>query len=346
RFNLQIEMNQSFFFFDLKSKAQRNRSECPITGCKRKPVEIEGKHYCDVHGIGIHADTFTYFNGIDPASKQKAALRNFPQGSRNFIVEHIWGNKQKAESHRLNAENSEDALTWNVFAELHRLGLIHRIYNAMTGEQVSAGSVKLFLWGLEINFSENSVIFWRNLKAIRDQLERGIAKFLTEPDIVLLGPKTLVLIEAKFTSGNPLCMNKETIAGQKPKSRSGLIDRYLNPINGVPCLLQAEDIHKDRVHSQLIRMSIFAHWLSLECRRDWKVVNLVSSTQWGRKLRTQIGYDFFDPTRFLPETVQSRFEFMYWEKLYTDFLVKESKALAIVEYMNKKSAKLEKAFVF
>jgi hypothetical protein len=85
--------------------------ECPVRGCHATlQSPASGKRFplrCPVDEIKIHAKTFGYFD----------TLRNI-RFEREFFQRNILDNPSKAETHRLGYENSEDALTWNVFARL------------------------------------------------------------------------------------------------------------------------------------------------------------------------------------------------------------------------------------
>jgi hypothetical protein len=335
---MNITTKRSFWSDDLKS--ERGPSECPIKSCKNKSARI-----CEEHGLEIHKRTFVYYNGDGQQDKCEASLRNFLPGGREFLEAWILHNENKAETHRLGSENSEDALTWNVFGELHRRRLLHVAYNFLTGEEVGIGQVKLFLWGLDIDFERNKAIPCEYLKKVREKLEKGIKRFLTEPDVVLLGPNQLVLIEAKFTSGNTLCVDGEDAVGEKPKSREGLIKRYIENNDFWQPVLSRQDVG-ERIHSQLLRMIIFASTMAqMMNKQQWKLVNLVSRTQWD-KCGPRKGTDFRDPTEFIPARVRDHFQFLYWEQLYKAILASELLTDDITEYMQRKSANLSKAFTF
>jgi hypothetical protein len=88
---------------------------CPIKGCSTRPITISygksTKPFCPTHGIRLHSNTFVYWNGED--RKDRARLRNFrvrPDLAQKIALDFV----EKAESHCLGYENSEDALTWNV----------------------------------------------------------------------------------------------------------------------------------------------------------------------------------------------------------------------------------------
>jgi restriction endonuclease-like protein len=332
---MNITTTSSFWREDLKH--ERGPKECPINGCNNKSIDI-----CDEHGPEVHRKTFVYYNGITAHERCQARLRNFLPGGRDFLQDCILQNKKKAETHRLGSENSEDALTWNVFGEIHRRGLLHLPYAFLTGEDAEAGQVKLFLWGLEIDFASNSAIPCECLKKVREDLEKGIRRFLTEPDIMLLGPSQLVLIEAKFTSGNTVCVDGKDADGEKPRSREALIQRYIEKNTLWQPVLCREDVG-EKVLSQLLRMIVFASTMAQMLKKEWKLVNLVSRTQWENHARNA-AYDYQDPTDCIPANVQDHFQFLYWEQLYDAVLARDPRAREIAEYMRRKSANLSRAF--
>ena len=103
----------------------------------------------------------------------------------------------------------------------------------------------------------------------------------------------------------------------------------------------------EKVHSQLLRLIVFASTMAQMNDLDWKVVNLVSRTQWKNGgTRWRKGYDFENPREFIPQTVRDHFQFLSWEELYNAILAKEPRATEIAEYMQKKTANLSRAFDF
>jgi len=266
---------------------------------------------------------------------------------QRFAGKCILGNSSKAESFRLGHENSEDALTYNVFGWLHCHGHLRHVYEWLTGEVVAPGQLQLFLWGLKIDFAaEAKEKCWGPLQTVREHLEKGIHNFLTEPDIMLLSPTRLVCVEVKFTSGNPLCIEGKDKDGAKPKSRSRLIEQYIqnNTLWQQPAFT-AQDVG-EKVHSQLLRMLVFSSTMAqLHGENlDWQVVNLVSETQWSKHGASNAEHDFHDPTPNVPEKVANRFKFRFWEELYREVLIGKPELREVAIYLRKKTASLEKAF--
>lgn len=320
---------------------------CPVLGCATPPTEVEfGKRtfaVCRVHGIQLReSETFVYWNGA--GQERRARLRNFPIQPR--LAEAIaLGSKAKAESHRLGYEMSEDALTWNVFVGLAEAGALRAATTFLTG--IDPGTEpRLYLWGERVDLSGKATERFAPLDTVRGKLEKGVHKFLTEPDIMLVvDARFLVCVEAKFGSGNPLAHSAETAADEKPQDRSGLIRRYLHPA----CERTQSAINEQSIgsslHSQLFRNLVFAAEMAGE--QDWHVVNLVSETQW-RDAKDSSHHSHGDPTidvgAFLSADNRHRFAFRTWEQLYRAVIAPVPELQTVQAYLQAKSAHFRPAF--
>ena len=84
--------------------------------------------------------------------------------------------------------------------------------------------VDLYLWGGRIDLEHNKFVAYKPLIDCREHLEHDIKRFATEPDIMLVVPKKIVVcIEAKFSSKNTVAEDKEAEAGNKPKKIDALV---------------------------------------------------------------------------------------------------------------------------
>ena len=201
--------------------------------------------------------TFVYENRLD----------NFIAG--HHLVEQIqaWG---KAEVHRLGHENSEDALTWNVFRSVQqsvRLGLIA----AGLARVESRVEPSLYLWGRRID--EDDTLPWTELQAVRDDVEEGFRQ-QTEPDAALrFDDWGWVLIEAKF--GSPM-----TTYARSPQRVSAWVERYADR---APDLLDATkllEIEGADFPEQALRSVVFAATLAAREGAACHVVALVRERDW------------------------------------------------------------------
>jgi len=334
-------------YFDIRNLASPvgEPDGCPVSGCVATLGKAESQWgempYCPVHRVRIHAGTrtFVYYNGSDETSKRDAALRNI-LFERDYFKTHILGNAAKAETHRICHETSEDALTWNVFSRLARGGFLQDLVSALT-RLTPKSETDLYLWGLRVRLDDSSApALFPALKSARGLFEKGITRFLTEPDVMLYAPgQLLVLVEAKFTSGNPIALAGATkdVNDEKPRSREGILRRYA-PVALPENALFAPPSSRP-LYSQLYRNLVFAMHMANELAVRWGLVSLVCEGQFSQR---QDKVEFQDPTRFvhtlLPEESRDQFVFYSWERLYVDHVVKRAELKDLAEYLYNKSA--------
>lgn len=331
-------------------------SPCPVLGCTvpadKVPSQWGDLPFCPLHRIRIHlgSRTFVYYNGPDALAKRSAALRNIVF-ERDYFGSRILGNAAKAETHRICHETSEDALTWNVFSRFARAGMLSKLVSSLTKQGVR-DEPELYLWGLKVHLNDapglqntsGSVLFPPLAKA-RIVFEPDITKYLTEPDIMLYVPgQMLLLVEAKFTSGNPIAkaITEGDVPGEKPKSRSGILQRYR--ADALPEGALVVDGAIDPFYSQLYRNVVFAIHMANQLSVPWGVVSLVGESLCHHRREAE----FQDPTpslqALLPKNSQDRFVFYSWERLYTEHVANTQGLGDLEQYMYNKSAHCTKAF--
>jgi hypothetical protein len=191
----------------------------------------------------------------------------------NFIVGHdlieaaLDGHWGKAETHRLGHENSEDALTFNVFRSLQEAGHLSRVAELVTGVTV-AGEPELFLWGRRIN-PDGSTQRWRELQTLRDRVEPEHRQ-QTEPDVCLhLRGWGWIFIEAKFDFGIKTAANAKKLKAWcdlYPSHAPSLFDRE-RLATAVPRKFP-EQLLRNMVFADLIRGGENAHVVALGRERD------------------------------------------------------------------------------
>ncbi len=235
------------------------RVRCYVRGCKellRPPARGYSGQVCPVHGIRCHLST-------------SGASYSYVDVQRNIIVAphlfatRIVGNPHKYECHRLGCENSEDALTWNVFRTLQECGLLHVVAKWITGLDIQQ-EPHLYLWGLSI--SDETFKPWDLLIAARERFESNlpVQRPPTEPDIALYLPGYyLILIEAKFTSYNPFYTNGPR-RDACSLTKQELLDIYQD--SALHMLDLQAGLRAERVYYQLWRNVIFAEWMGREAQ--------------------------------------------------------------------------------
>lgn len=154
---------------------------------------------------------------VSPTYIYNNPLDNFIAGSE-LVSEILEGKSGKAETKRLGYENSEDALSWNVFRSLQEAGKLRIAMSVLAGVE-SRGEPDLLLWGRRVSLEKAGEA--SKLQRILDELEPAL-KQQTEPDIILhLKGWGWLFIEAKLTSPTP------TYA-RKPHRLNDWINRYAN----------------------------------------------------------------------------------------------------------------------
>ena len=232
-----------------------DRVRCYVRGCQhflRRPTRQARGEICPDHGIYCH-------NSRYGATYSYRDVRRNIIASPDLFAQRIVGHPFKYESHRLGSENSEDALSWNVFRSLQEAGVLAAVARLMTGED-HPQEPDLYLWGIRI--SDESFEPWDLLIAARERFETNlpVKRPLTEPDIALHLPgKYLVLIEAKFTSPNPYYER-----GPRKDAQSLTLDELLGIYrdDSLRILDYAKAALADRVPYQLWRNMVFAEWMA------------------------------------------------------------------------------------
>ena len=336
----------------LETPSRARPPTCPVRGCRERLVHAATSPmsvlFCPRHALRIHSATrtFVYFNGTSVEDKKRAATRNL-WFNAGYFVEHILGNAHKAESHRFCHETSEDALTWNVFSMLESTNCLGHVLRWMLPNMFSdpPTNVELYLWGLRVSAEEpppNGQFV--PLIHARKAFEKGIRRFHTEPDIMLLVPgRALVLVEAKFTSGNTIAAKSGDADGEKPKTRAGILHRYSPTLLPQPTLLR--DVAEGPFFTQLYRNLVFAVHMAAEIGTEWAFGNLTSKRQTGlRASRTE----YTDPKAFvlslLPPDMHDRFVQPTWEALEAAVIRPRNSLGDLAEYLRYKSAHCEEAF--
>lgn len=236
-----------------------DRVRCCIRGCSR---ELLKAHV----GSRWNSECFCPEHHIRVSPSATCPTYVYKEATRNLIIDHDSFEKvEKVESWRIGNENSEDALTWNVFVGLERLGRLHAAVRALTGVVIDA-EPRMYLWGNQIQAGDVSPS-WPELEAVRDDLEGGF-EIPTEPDVALHLPgKLLVLIEAKFGSRNSTLDRKK----KQYETATAFLDRYVKPDRGPDPLDRAwiEAQPGGRILEQLCRLAVFGARMA---KRGEKVV--------------------------------------------------------------------------
>jgi hypothetical protein len=303
-----------------------DRVQCYVRGCRQ--LLRPAKQLCPVHGIYCH-------------KSRHGTTYSYSDARRNIIVspellgDRVVGHPFKYESSRLGLENSEDALTWNVFRSLQQAGCLWQVAKLITGEE-QAEEPALYLWGLCL--TGDTLEPWDSLLAARERFESNlpVTRPPTEPDIGLHLPgRYLILIEAKFTSPN-----QAYVTGPRRDATSltkaELLDIYRDPCVNILNIDKAKGVSK--VYYQLWRNMVFAEWMALTDNRKTSAVlaNL-----------TRAGYEADSCGHFrslIREGFEDRFVHFAWEDIYNRVVLPRPELSRLRRYLETKTTGLLPAF--
>jgi len=343
--------NKTFTTDDILYKDNKT---CPIKHCRSQLItvpfrQIYEKPYCPEHGIRIHSHTFVYQNQKEEKMSDIIALQRNLEFNFDCYKRFLNDAKHfKAESYRLAYENSEDAVSWNVFTELKRKELLPLFVRNITGIE-SKGEPQLYLWTGKIDFN-SPPIKMKEIDETRKVVEKDIKRFKTEPDIIIeVGKEILIFIEAKFASSNKMAKDKDVKPGQKPIRKKALIERYLSQNKLLDYSFFADGdylLEIEPFYEQLFRNLVFCSVIAkMRGCKNWLVVNLRREKQMMHNKGEPSTGDLLTSVRnLLSPMYQSRFQHITWEKIYRECLKDLPEDDKLKRYFRGKTASCKKAF--
>ena len=281
---------------ELKERIELTRTtvECPVKGCSER-VEIqhrntrrnEARFTCPVHRIVITPSTFKYPNRLDNLLWKEPSDRE--------LLDRI--KKVKRES-RMAWDNSEDAVSWNVFRFLERNNLIEGCLESITGTSVK--SAEVIYW----SYSQREDTGWSLLDRVRREFGE-LEKRGSEPDIIISTDRVLLFIEAKMTSGNkPGHSNIASSAAYQTGAGNWFSKVFRSDY---------ESVAKDKY--ELMRFWLLGTWIAEQQGLDFRLINLVLS-----KREKDIEATF---KRHIREDQRNRFLRVTWETIH-EYISKSS----------------------
>lgn len=233
--------------------------ECPVKGCSEKVerqrdvFKTEDKFKCPVHNIYISPSTFEYQTELDNILwKDKTDLDLFKK------IKTV-----KRES-RIARDNSEDAVSWNVFRFLEKNNLIGAFLQKVIG--LYGDSAEVIYW----SYSQSQQNLWDMLKRGRKEFELIPSKG-SEPDIIILCRKALVIIEAKFCADNKTNPSKLYVE-----------DKYVSGGEGWWKKVFHSDFKTVAIEDkkyELSRFWLIGSWIANQLNLDFYLINLTLSDQ-------------------------------------------------------------------
>lgn len=282
-------------FNDLKERIliTNDKVECPVKGCnttverkrKKDRLELEQERFkCPVHNIYISPTTWAYSDKLDNLLwKDKAD------------IELLGKLKTAKRENRMSHDNSEDAVTWNVFRFLEKNNLIESIFlpivdNALTPSKFT----EIIYW----SYSQTEGAGWTKLLKARGEFGEG-KKTGSEPDVIIKTDKALLFIEAKVTANNapppPKNINEKYITGGNKWFEKVFKSDY-------PSLVKKEKKY------ELMRFWLLGTWIAYQLNLDFYLVNITL------KDREQDIEDAFK--KHIKHNEHRKFKRITWENIY------------------------------
>jgi hypothetical protein len=299
--------------------------ECPVRGCsrvvprQRKTFRRDDRFKCPDHEIFISGSTFEYASEVENLLwRDEADL---------CLLSRIKGVKRES---RIARDNSEDALTWNVFRFLEKNKLVDRVLSPLVDRRLLAP--KVIYW----SYSQRDLAAWPGLDRTRTEFGENLQRS-SEPDLIVDAADTLVFVEAKLTAGN-----------ETAPSRSGSQRGYEDGGRGWFSRAFKSDYESVAIKAkkyELMRFWLLGTWLANEMGKQFCLINVVRESE-----ETDIENAFGHHIR---QIGGSRFIRVSWECIYrqiADIGQAASSEAAILTYLANKSlgynnqGRLRKAF--
>lgn len=229
--------------------------ECPVSGCTHTVKRQRGSFRCDKefkcpeHNIYISPSSFAY------ADEENNLLWKSQQDMD--LLDKIYGFKRE---HRLNHNNSEDAVSWNVFRYLESTNLLNQLLTDISNQKQHDS--ELIYW----SYSQTENQQWSLLNKARVEFGETLNRS-SEPDLIVLTANALFFIETKLTASN----------NTKP-SNPNEFKKYLTGGNHWFKQVFASDYETIAISNrkyELLRFWLIGSWLAQELGVDFYLINVV-----------------------------------------------------------------------
>lgn len=261
---------------------------CPVKTCakkvarQRKTFKKEDIFKCPDHEIYISPSTFEYLD----------ETRNL-LWIDNDDIELLKKIKTVKRESRLSRDNSEDAVTWNVFRYLERNKMLDHFLSLISSDPHT--SIELILW----SYSQREQKSWTYLNKGREEFGEAL-KQGSEPDIIIVTDETLFFIEAKVKSKNN---TKPSNSGNKKKYTKGGNNWFSEVFKN-----SYEDIAIEDKKYELMRLWLIGTWVAKILNKKFYLVNLVLEPN-ERDIESNFG-------KHIKISSTNNFSRLTWETIY------------------------------
>src|SRR4030067_2701031 len=267
--------------------------ECPLKDCtetverQRKSFKKEERFKCPKHNIYISPSTFEYADYRDNLL--------WKGGDDEALLDKI--SMAKRES-RMARDNSEDAVTWNVFRYLEKKNLIEGFISQLTS--TTQEHAEVIYW----SYSQKEGHAWTLLNKAREEFGEEL-KRSSEPDIIIKTDNGLFFIEAKLTSGNDTPSNEKQIE-EKIRNPKKYTTGGGNWFQNVFLTSYKEIVRKQKY--ELLRFWLLGTWMAEQTGKEFYLINLVTEEK-----EKDIEAVF---QRHIKEKAKLKFLRLTWESIY------------------------------
>jgi hypothetical protein len=262
--------------------------ECPVKFCgqivarQQRSFRREERFKCPDHKIYISPSTFEYAR-----ESENLLWNNEADMALLAAIKTV-----KRES-RLARDNSEDALTWNVFRFLENTNQLAPLLSYVT--QTSHSHAELIYW----SYSRTGNGAWLELNKARTEFGEHLQRS-SEPDLIAMTDTALFFIEAKLTVTN------NTLPSQANERK-----KYLTGGNQWHAQVFASKYENVAIQAkkyELFRFWLLGSWLASAMDKDFYLLNVVPSAR-----ESDIEAQF---ALHIQANHQRQFKRLSWESIY------------------------------
>jgi hypothetical protein len=277
--------------------------ECPVKNCNcnvsrmsKSGVNLSSdklkltNYQCPKHKIYISPSTWEYSNVGEN-------LLWYETNDKQLLSK-ILQNGVKRES-RMERDNSEDALTWNVFRYLEdRTNLLDSFFSFFIGNIQNQS--KLIYWSYCQSVNDVYPLLNRARLKFGEKIHQG-----SEPDIMCETEESLIFVEAKLTAGN----NTSGYGKDLDRHLKNPKEYVIGENNWFTKVFRGD--YQTVVNNQkyeLMRFWILGTWMAKELNKDFYLINLVPMDK-------ELNIEFeFKP--LIIENQTTKFLRLSWEDIY------------------------------
>jgi len=298
--------------------------ECPVKGCSEKVerqrdvFKREERFKCPKHNIYISPSTFEY--------QSEAENLLWTGADDKDLLDKIKMVKREC---RMARDNSEDAVTWNVFRFLERNNLVEITLSSIVD---FAQSSEVIYW----SYSQEENSSWSELNKAREEFGEEI-KRSSEPDVIIKTDNTLLFIEAKLTAGNETTPSNTSNSKKYETGGNNWFSKVFKSNYKTVAITEKK--------YELMRFWLLGTWMAKQQDLDFYLVNLVLSER-----EKDIEAIF---RRHIYENQRKKFIRISWEDIHHQILSTDLSGMdkgTMVKYFRNKTigydgnGKLQKAF--